>query len=160
MQTKYLKNVLTIFMNIMNYFRWNKSVLIYWLSDISFLSFTHLSLLNNLFHLHVWWCWYVQVASKKNVRCPSWIYLVVSLSMVYLCFLSLSSMLVGLDMTDINKSQVQMELKIPHDDNLREMKLELLCRYSTPVIKDVKGSGSSNNFFTIKLVLVYELGFS
>ncbi|KAI5659913.1 hypothetical protein M9H77_28706 [Catharanthus roseus] len=48
--------------------------------------------------------------------------------------------------------QVQVELNIPHDDNLREMKSELLHRYRAPVIKDVSDPGPVKNFFTIKEV--------
>ncbi|CAK9155095.1 unnamed protein product [Ilex paraguariensis] len=48
--------------------------------------------------------------------------------------------------------QVQVELSIPHHDQLRAMKLELLRRHCTPTIKDVNGFSSSENMFTIKKV--------
>ncbi|KAL2539862.1 SET domain-containing protein [Abeliophyllum distichum] len=48
--------------------------------------------------------------------------------------------------------QVQIELNVPHHDQLCAMKLELLHRYRAPSIKDVNGFSSSGNCFTIKEV--------
>ncbi|PQP97283.1 ribulose-1 5 bisphosphate carboxylase/oxygenase large subunit N-methyltransferase chloroplastic isoform X1 [Prunus yedoensis var. nudiflora] len=46
--------------------------------------------------------------------------------------------------------QVQIQGSIPHHDNLREMKLELLKRHHRPVSKDDNGFSSSMDSFTIK----------
>ncbi|XP_052485579.1 uncharacterized protein LOC105779833 isoform X4 [Gossypium raimondii] len=47
--------------------------------------------------------------------------------------------------------QVQIQLSIPHDDNLREMKLELL-QHLTPKIKDAVGFNCPEDTFIIKEV--------
>ncbi|PPD86321.1 hypothetical protein GOBAR_DD16749 [Gossypium barbadense] len=47
--------------------------------------------------------------------------------------------------------QVQIQLSIPHDDNLREMKLELL-QHLTPKIKDAVGFNCPDDTFIIKEV--------
>ncbi|XP_059295583.1 uncharacterized protein LOC132048919 [Lycium ferocissimum] len=48
--------------------------------------------------------------------------------------------------------QVQVELTIPHEDKLRQLKLELLSRHQTPILKDVNGFSSSENSFALKEV--------
>ncbi|KAK4351433.1 hypothetical protein RND71_030746 [Anisodus tanguticus] len=48
--------------------------------------------------------------------------------------------------------QVQVELTIPHEDKLRQLKLELLSRYQTPFLKDVNGFSSSENSFALEEV--------
>ncbi|CAI9773980.1 unnamed protein product [Fraxinus pennsylvanica] len=48
--------------------------------------------------------------------------------------------------------QVQIELNVPHHDQLCVMKLKLLHRYQAPSIKDVNVFSSSGNSFTIKEV--------
>ncbi|XP_060175381.1 ribulose-1,5 bisphosphate carboxylase/oxygenase large subunit N-methyltransferase, chloroplastic isoform X6 [Lycium barbarum] len=49
-------------------------------------------------------------------------------------------------------SEVQVELTIPHEDKLRQLKLELLSRHQTPILKDVNGFSSSENSFALKEV--------
>ncbi|XP_034202763.1 uncharacterized protein LOC117617487 isoform X5 [Prunus dulcis] len=46
--------------------------------------------------------------------------------------------------------QIQIQGSIPHHDNLREMKLDLLKRHHRPVSKDDNGFSSSMDSFTIK----------
>ncbi|XP_062154393.1 ribulose-1,5 bisphosphate carboxylase/oxygenase large subunit N-methyltransferase, chloroplastic isoform X2 [Alnus glutinosa] len=48
--------------------------------------------------------------------------------------------------------QVQIQFNIPHDDLLREMKIELLQRHRIPTIKDGNVFNSSVEYFTIKEV--------
>lgn len=48
--------------------------------------------------------------------------------------------------------QVQIELDIPHHDPLRTMKMDLLCRHSTPVLEDDDAFNSCGNSFVIKQV--------
>ncbi|KAJ4719777.1 fructose-bisphosphate aldolase-lysine N-methyltransferase, chloroplastic [Melia azedarach] len=48
--------------------------------------------------------------------------------------------------------EVQIQIKIPDHDPLREMKLELLQRHCLPSIKDINGFKSSKDSFTIKEV--------
>ncbi|CAI9091513.1 OLC1v1026569C1 [Oldenlandia corymbosa var. corymbosa] len=48
--------------------------------------------------------------------------------------------------------QVEVQLDIPHDDHLRQMKLQLLQRFPAPAIKDVNGFSPSEKCFTIKEV--------
>ncbi|OIT06063.1 [fructose-bisphosphate aldolase]-lysine n-methyltransferase, chloroplastic [Nicotiana attenuata] len=51
--------------------------------------------------------------------------------------------------------QVQVELSIPHEDNLRQLKLELLSRHKMPILKDVNGLSSSDKSFALKEVRGY-----
>nr|XP_016434376.1 PREDICTED: ribulose-1,5 bisphosphate carboxylase/oxygenase large subunit N-methyltransferase, chloroplastic-like [Nicotiana tabacum] len=46
--------------------------------------------------------------------------------------------------------QVQVELSIPHEGNLRQLKLELLSRHKMLILKDVNGLSSSENSFALK----------
>lgn len=48
--------------------------------------------------------------------------------------------------------QVEVELTIPHEDKLRQLKLELLSKHQIPILKDVNGFSSSENSFALKEV--------
>ncbi|XP_049410572.1 uncharacterized protein LOC125873752 [Solanum stenotomum] len=48
--------------------------------------------------------------------------------------------------------QVEVELTIPHEDKLRQLKLELLSKHQIPILKDVNGFSSSENSFVLKEV--------
>jgi len=49
--------------------------------------------------------------------------------------------------------EVQIRFNIPQHDPLRTKKLELLHGYRTPTIEDASGVSSSQDSFTLKLVL-------
>ncbi|KAH0660477.1 hypothetical protein KY289_029225 [Solanum tuberosum] len=48
--------------------------------------------------------------------------------------------------------QVEVGLTIPHEDKLRQLKLELLSKHQIPILKDVNGFSSSENSFALKEV--------
>ncbi|XP_069155240.1 ribulose-1,5 bisphosphate carboxylase/oxygenase large subunit N-methyltransferase, chloroplastic isoform X2 [Solanum lycopersicum] len=48
--------------------------------------------------------------------------------------------------------QVEVELTIPHEDKLRQLKLKLLSKHQIPILKDVNGFSSSENSSALKEV--------
>ncbi|KAK4718032.1 hypothetical protein R3W88_016370 [Solanum pinnatisectum] len=62
------------------------------------------------------------------------------------------SCLVTFHIKGISFSQVEVELTIPHEDKLRQLKLELLSKHQIPILKDVNGFSSSENSFALKEV--------
>lgn len=69
----------------------------------------------------------------------------------------LCSYLVTFHIKGITFSQVEVELTIPHEDKLRQLKLELLSKHQIPILKDVNGFSSSENSFALKFVSPYQV---